>query len=200
LRKNRGMSRTSPLRRRILAFACLLACVCALAACSTIETTANVAKASASVVGTAVGTTASVAKTTADVGLKTVSTAAVVGSATLSAGSAAISAGAAARTATAATASVAIAGATAVGSAVKWGVEFSRSEDIEFASVRAESANLFVSKEGARIATNGCDESKANEPALLVTNRKGEFTVRTRGDEATRECKVVTINEPTTVQ
>jgi hypothetical protein len=185
-----------------------LALSLSLTSCAVIETTASVAKTTASVVATTVETTVSVAKTTADIGLKTASTAATVGSAAMSAGSAAVSAGAAAKNATAATASVAVAGAVALGSAVKWGVEFSRSEDIEFAAITADGANRFLSKEGSRIETIGCDESRVNQPALLVVNRKGEYSVRTNananatvnsaGTNATadaRSCPVVSIND-----
>jgi hypothetical protein len=185
-----------------LARTCLCVLATTLAACGVIRTTADVAQAGVSVVGTTVSATATVAKTTADIGIKTASTAATIGSAavsagsaTMSAGSAAVSAGAAAKGATAATYSVAVAGATAVGGAVKWGMEFSRADDLEFTQVKAEGANSFVSKEGTSIATNGCDEMVANTPALLVVNRKGEYNVRTRVNDDARNCSVVSIVE-----
>jgi hypothetical protein len=176
----------------------LLPSFVAIVGCGTIETTASVAKVGASVVGTTVSAGATVAKTTAELGLKTASTAATVGGVALTAGSAAVSAGAAAKTATVATYGVAIAGASAVGGTVKWGVENSRSDDLEFAQVVADGSNRFLSKEGARIVTSGCDESKANEPALLVVNRSGEYTVRTvrsttNADADARRCPVVSI-------
>jgi hypothetical protein len=181
--------------RRIVLFSFPLGLATVLAACGTLETTASVAKAGVSVVGTTVSTTANVAKTTADLGLKTVSTAATVGSVAMSAGSAAVSAGAAAKNASAATAAVAVAGAVAVGSAVKWGIEFSRSNELQFAPVVADGANIFVTKEGARVATSGCDASRANEPALLVINRSGEYHVRSSTHTDARNCPVLSIHE-----
>jgi hypothetical protein len=199
--KNRGMQ-FKHLSNRVLLLPSVCALASALGACSVIKTTADVAQTGASIVGTTVSTTASVAKTTADIGLKTVSTAATVGSVTMSAGSAAasaasatVSAGAAAKSATAATYGVAVAGATAVGGAVKWGMEFSRTDDLEFTPVTADGANSFVSKEGRRIATTGCDDAIANAPALLVVNRKGEYSVRGSLNTEARSCPVVTINE-----
>jgi hypothetical protein len=175
-----------------LLLASFAACVSvALAGCSTIETTAHVAKAGASVVGTAVATTASVAATTAEIGLKTASTVATVGATAASAGSAAVSAGAAAKSASAATAAVAVAGATAVAGAVKWGIEFSRDNDIQYANLTADGADRFSSGEGARIVTQDCSEARAGEPALLVTRRSGDVYVRTHG----RECLVLFIND-----
>ncbi len=167
----------------------IVACTAvSLSACSTVATTANALKAGASVVGTTVNATTSVASTAADIGLKSASTAANVGSA-------AITAGAAARTASAATASVAIAGATAIGGAVKWGIEHARSEELQHTPMTAEGSNAFVSKEGSRVVTLGCDESRANDPALLVINRRGEYLVRTRAVDTAKECAVVSINE-----
>jgi hypothetical protein len=172
-------------------FVIAVAATFALTACSTIETTANVAKAGASVVGTAVSTTATVATTTAELGLKTASTVATVGGTAASAGSAAISAGAAAKTASAATAVAAVAGATAVAGAVKWGIEFSRENELEYANVKADGGDRFSSREGSRIITQDCNEARAGEPGLLVTRRSGDFYVRMNG----RECQVLFINE-----
>jgi hypothetical protein len=172
-------------------FAAAIGSAAALVACSTIETTANVAKAGASVVGTAVTTTAAVATTTAELGLKTASAAATVGSTAAAAGSAAISAGAAAKNATAATAAVAVAGASVAAGAVKWGIEFSRDSDLEYANVAADGGDRFSSREGSRIITQDCHEARVGEPALLVTRRSGDFRVRMSG----RECQVLFINE-----
>jgi hypothetical protein len=180
------MHRNSAIRSS--AFSIVACTAVLLSGCGTIQTTANVVKTGASVVGSTVSATTAVASTAADIGLKSASTAASVGSAT-------IAAGAAARTATAATASVAIAGATALGGAVKWGIEFARSEELQHAPIIAEGANAFLSKEGSRVVTLGCDESRANEPALLVINRRGEYLVRTRATEGAKECAVVSINE-----
>jgi hypothetical protein len=178
-----------------LASSCALAqavsAAVALTACSTIETTASVAKAGASVVGTAVTTTAAVASTTAELGLKTASAAATVGSTAAAAGSAAVSAGAAAKTASAATAGAVIVGASAVASAVKWGIEFSRDNDLEYANITNEGGDRFSSREGSRILTQDCQDARAGEPALLVTRRSGDFRVRMSG----RECQVLSINE-----
>lgn len=185
---------------RFAAYLILLASLCHFGGCSVVRTTADVAATSASAVGKAVDTTAMVAKTTADIGLKAASTAVVVGGASVGAGSAAISAAAATRSAAAATASVAMTGVIAVGSAVKWGVEFARQDDLEFATIAAEGANQFLSKEGARIVTHGCDDIKAHEPALLVAQRSGEFNVRAGRDEMQRICKVLTINHQSAVQ
>lgn len=169
-----------------------------LGACSAVRTTADVAFAGASAVGKTVETTATVAKTTAELGFKTASTAALVGSASVSAAAATTSAAAATRTAAATSASVAIAGAAAVGGAVKWGIEFSRNDDVEFAAVSSHGANRFVTKEGAQIFTEGCAHAAMNEPAVLVTQRSGEFQVRTGKTSAggsQQNCKVLTINE-----
>jgi hypothetical protein len=195
LRKNRGMclhraSISNKVKRLSFAY-CVASASLALAACSTIETTGNVIKAGASVAGTAVTTTASVAATSAELGLKTASTVATVGSTVASAGSAAVSAGAAAKTATAATAAVAVAGASVAVSAVKWGMEFSRDNDIQYASLITDGGDRFSSGEGARITTQDCSDARVGEPALLVTRRSGEFYVRTNG----RECLVLSIND-----
>ncbi len=202
MRKNSGMNidrhrafdRAVPLQRVTV----LAMCSLVMSSCAVVETTASVAKTTASVVATTVETTASVAKTTTDIGLKTASTAATIGgvamsagSATMSAGSAAVSAGAAARTATAATAGVAVAGATAVAGAVKWGIEFSRDNDLEYANITTAGGDRFSSREGARIITQDCSDARSGEPALLVTRRNGDFYVRTNG----RECQVLFINE-----
>lgn len=170
--RRRFVSRCHP------AFAALAAVVLgALAGCGVVQTTASVAKTTASVVAGTVVTTASVAKTGAEIGLKTVSTAATVGGAAVSAGSAAVSAGAAARSASAATVTAAIAGVTAVGGFVKWGIEFSREADRASAPLTPRGANEFVSEAGAVVLTRACDVPQRGDRAVIEQRNDAEFEV-----------------------
>jgi hypothetical protein len=164
----------------------------ALTACSVVRTTADVAGAGVSAIGSTVSTTASVAKTVVDVGLKTVSTAATVGSAAVSAGSATLSAASAAKSVTVATANTAIAGASLVGSGVMATAAMSRDAEISHTPVVASAVDTFVMQDGRILHTQGCENIDVGRPAVLVIDRDGRHEVRMSG---AAHCTVVRMKD-----
>jgi hypothetical protein len=138
-----------------------------LSGCAVVRTTADVVKTTAGVAGTVVSTTADVAKTGVGMGV--------------TAGSAAVSAAGNAKSLALSTASVAISGASLLGSAVVWGIQLTKTEDVQVAPVVSLGEGRFRSAEGQVVSSTACADVPAQTPALFAMTKDGSAQVRVSG-------------------